>query len=154
MTAGPTTAYLALGTNQGDRTANLQRACHLLEIDNSIRIAARSAIYETQSVEGGGPDDFYNAALRIETTLSAFELLKATRSIEEAMGRPQPPRSGTRLIDIDILFFGEETIETPELTIPHPRMWRRAFVLRPLSEVLDGGWVKPADVQWDEDSEN
>lgn len=146
---GWTTAYLALGSNQGDRAANLCRACHLLEKSGAIRIAARSTIYETQSVEGGGPEDFLNAALRIETTLPAVELLSTTRGVEEAMGRPQPPRSGTRLIDIDILFYGDEIIESPELTIPHPRMWRRAFVLRPLSEVLEGGWVTPADAQWE-----
>lgn len=145
---GWTTAYLALGSNQGDRAANLQRACHLLETGESLHIAAHSLIYETQSVEGGGPDDFLNAALRVETTLTAFELLCEIRRIEGTMGRPQPPRSGTRLIDIDILFYGDETIETPELTIPHPRMWRRAFVLRPLSDVLEGGWVKPAKEQW------
>jgi 2-amino-4-hydroxy-6-hydroxymethyldihydropteridine diphosphokinase len=146
--AAPTTAYLALGSNRGDRAANLQRACHLLEKSGAIRIAARSAIYETESVEDGGPDDFLNAALRIETTLSAFELLAMIRGIEGAMGRPQPPRSGTRLIDIDILFYGEETIDSPELTVPHPRMARRAFVLRPLSDVLESGWVRPAAVQW------
>jgi len=147
--AGPITAYLALGSNQGERAANLSRACHLLETNNSIRIVARSLIYETESVEGGGPDDFLNAAVRIATTLGAFELLAETSRIEDVMGRPQPPRSGTRLIDIDILFYGEETINTPELIVPHPRMWRRAFVLRPLSDVLEGGWVKPANVQWE-----
>jgi 2-amino-4-hydroxy-6-hydroxymethyldihydropteridine diphosphokinase len=149
VTSPQTTAYLALGSNQGDRVANLDRACHLLEKGGALRIAARSAIYETESVEGGGPEDFLNAALRIETPLSAFELLAEIRGIEGVMGRPQPPRSGTRLIDIDILFFGNETIETPELTVPHPRMWRRAFVLRPLCDVLEGGWVVPAQTQWE-----
>jgi len=145
-----TIAYLSLGTNQGDRPANLRQACHLLEAGGAVRIAARSAVYETQSVEGGGPEDFLNAALRVETTLGAFELLAAIREIEGAMGRPQPPRSGTRLIDIDILYYGDEKIDSPELTVPHPRMSRRAFVLRPLCDVLEGGWVMPAKTQWED----
>ncbi len=144
-----TTAYLALGSNLGERGANLRRAASLLEQQPGIAVAARSPIYETQSVEGGGPHDFLNAVLRIQTTLTPLELLHATQAVETAMGRSQPPRHGPRLLDIDILLHGEERLETPELQLPHPRMWGRAFVLRPLSDVLEGGWVEPADASWD-----
>jgi 2-amino-4-hydroxy-6-hydroxymethyldihydropteridine diphosphokinase len=141
-------AYLALGTNLGERLENLRRACALLEAHPQIEIEARSAIYETQSVEGGGEGNFLNAAVRIRTSLPARELLIVTQGIETQLGRPQPPRHGARLIDIDLLLYGEETISTPELQVPHPRMWRRAFVLRPLSDVLEDGWVRQTDESW------
>jgi 2-amino-4-hydroxy-6-hydroxymethyldihydropteridine diphosphokinase len=136
-----TTAYLALGSNVGDRAANLRAACEYLERSRAVKIVAKSRIYETQSVEGGGPGNFLNAALRVRTTLTAVQLLHRAQEVETALGRPQPPREGPRLIDIDILLFGKEIIATPALQIPHPRMFYRAFVLRPLCDVLEGGWV-------------
>jgi 2-amino-4-hydroxy-6-hydroxymethyldihydropteridine diphosphokinase len=143
-----TTAYLALGSNIGDRVENLRAACRLLEENGNIQLAAKSRIYETQSVEGGGPDDFLNACLRITTTLAAMQLLQFIRDIEFSLGRPQPPRHGPRLIDIDILLFGDEVINEPQLQVPHPRMTRRAFVLRPLSDVIEGGWVHEYSESW------
>ena len=148
MTAS-TTAYLALGSNLGDRAANLRQACRLLAQNDAIEIEARSAIYETESVEGGGPANFLNAAIRVSTALTSRQLMQAAQDVEAALGRPQPPREGARLIDIDILLFGDERIDTPQLQIPHPRMLRRAFVLRPLSDVLEDGWVKPTQENWD-----
>lgn len=145
-----TTAYLALGSNVGDRAANLRQAVRLLAAQAGIELACCSPIYETQSVEGGGPEDFLNAVVRVRTSLSAPALLSAAQAVETAMGRPQPPRQGPRLIDIDVLLFGDERLDTDELQIPHPRMWRRAFVLRPLSDVLEGGWVMPTNLVWDE----
>lgn len=142
-----TTIYLALGSNVGDRVANLQKACNLLE-QAGLEVQARSAIYETESVEGGGDADFLNAALRARTLLSPEELLKLIQGIEASLGRPQPPRHGPRAIDIDILFFGDLVIDTGELQVPHPRMQRRAFVLRPLCDVLEGGWVAPTAEKW------
>ena len=136
-----TTAYLALGSNVGDRAANLRAACEHLERNGAVEVVAKSRIYETQSIEGGGPGDFLNAALRVRTMLTAVQLLHWVQDVEEALGRPQPPRQGPRLIDIDILLFDKETIDTPELQVPHPRMFYRAFVLRPLCDVLEGGWV-------------
>lgn len=143
-----TPAYLALGSNVGDRLVNLQRAAQLIGSTQGIHIEAYSGIYETQSVEGGGPDDFLNAALRISTSLSAQDLLKAIQEIETKIGRPQPPRHGPRLIDIDILIFGEEEIDEPELQVPHPRMHYRAFVLKPLLDVLEGGWAQETNLSW------
>jgi 2-amino-4-hydroxy-6-hydroxymethyldihydropteridine diphosphokinase len=137
-----TTAYLALGSNRGDRLDNLRAACDQLEKHPLCALLVRSRIYETQSVEGGGEGDFLNAALRIQWQGSVGELWKVVSHIEEQMGRPMPPRHGPRLIDIDILMFGHEEIDSPELQIPHPRMMRRAFVLRPLCDVLEGGWCR------------
>jgi 2-amino-4-hydroxy-6-hydroxymethyldihydropteridine diphosphokinase len=136
------TAYLALGSNVGDRAANLRTACAHLERNSAVKIEAKSRIYETQSVESGGPGDFLNAALRVGTTLTAVQLLHWVQQVETVLGRPQPPRQGPRLMDIDILLFGNEIIDTPELQVPHPRMFYRAFVLRPLCDVLEGGWVE------------
>jgi 2-amino-4-hydroxy-6-hydroxymethyldihydropteridine diphosphokinase len=143
-----TVAYLALGSNIGDCAANLQHAAQMLDAHPQINVVAKSKLYETQSVEGGGPDDFLNAALRLETGFSARALLEVCREIESTLGRPQPPRHGPRLIDIDILLFGDEIIDEPDLQVPHPRMHRRAFVLKPLLDVLEGGWVREAAQKW------
>jgi 2-amino-4-hydroxy-6-hydroxymethyldihydropteridine diphosphokinase len=75
-------------------------------------------------------------------------LLRCINNVEERMGRPTPPRHGPRLIDIDILLFGDETVHLPELTIPHPRMATRAFVLRPLCDVLESGWLREHSRHW------
>lgn len=143
-----TPAYLALGSNVGDSLAHLKQAARLLEASEGIVVEAYSGIYETQSVEGGGPDDFLNAAVRINTSLSARELLEVIGEIETKIGRPQPPRHGPRLIDIDILIFGDEEIREPDLQVPHPRMHRRAFVLKPLLDVLNGGWTQETNLSW------
>lgn len=143
-----TTAYLGLGSNLGDRMANLRRACEMLDEQPRIVIKARSRIYETQSVEGGGDGDFLNAALRIETSLSARELLTAIQGVEVALGRPVPPRFGPRAVDVDILLFGSELWDEPDLQIPHPRLHLRAFVLKPLADVLEGGWARESAEPW------
>ena len=143
-----TTAYLALGSNVGDRLGNFRQAVSQLDVNAGIYVEAKSRIYETQSVEGGGDADFLNAVVRIRTSLSAEQLLTAVREIEEQLGRPQPPRHGPRLIDIDILIYGDERIETEVLSVPHPRMYRRAFVLKPLLDVLEGGWVNETNLDW------
>ena len=142
-----TTVYLALGSNLGDRARNLSDAARILE-KNGVIIAAKSKIYETQSVEGGGETDFLNAVLRLETELEPLELLELTQKIEAELGRSKPSRSGPRLIDLDILLWGEEKLDLPNLEVPHPRMHRRAFVLRPLLDVLEGGWTQEADEDW------
>jgi 2-amino-4-hydroxy-6-hydroxymethyldihydropteridine diphosphokinase len=146
-----TTAYLSLGSNRGDRAANLRYVAQRLE-ELGVHITAKSKLYESESVESGGMGDFLNAALRIETPLSAHELLDLTRRLEEELGRPPARpgehRPGPRLIDIDILLYGDEEFTEPVLQIPHPRMHRRLFVLKPLLDVLDGGWVREANEDW------
>jgi 2-amino-4-hydroxy-6-hydroxymethyldihydropteridine diphosphokinase len=141
-------AYLSLGSNVGDRLGYLRAALQQLEAHPQVVVEAKSQIYETQSVEGGGETDFLNAALRVSTSLSAIELLKFTNSIEEKLGRPQPPRHGPRAIDIDILLYGDERMADEVLTLPHPRMAGRAFVLKPLLDVLEGGWVNATGLDW------
>ena len=143
-----TTAYLALGSNAGDRLQNLREAARMLGESDAIEIQARSRIYETQSVEGGGEGDFLNAVVRVQTSLSPRELLAKIREVETKLGRPQPPRGGPRAIDIDILLFGEEEIGEADLKIPHPRMNRRKFVLQPLLDVLEGGWTQATNLDW------
>lgn len=151
-----TTAYLALGSNQnsahGDALGNLRFAVAQLQAQPQIEILARSQIYRTQSVEDGGEDNFLNAALRIETALSPHNLLDVTQRIEIECGR-EPSLAGThrhgaRVLDIDILLFGERQLSDARLELPHPRIAFRAFVLRPLLDVLQGGWVEPTDLKW------
>lgn len=134
----------------GDRAWNLQRACALLESTDGIRIASRSLIYASESVEDGGEGEFLNAVVRLETTLEPLQLLSVIHSVETQLGRPQPHAAGARSIDIDILLFGNLSMRTSELTLPHPRMLQRAFVLRPLCDVLRGGWVHPTDLRWND----
>ncbi len=145
------TAYLALGSNLGDRAANLRAAARSLA-ERGVTIAARSKLYSTQSVEGGGPEPFLNAALRVTTTLEPLELLAVLRTVETELGRPGTEagrhRGGSRTIDIDILMYGDITLNTVELKLPHPRMHRRAFVLKPLLDVLEGGWVTETEEDW------
>jgi len=148
--ATSTTAFLALGANLADRAANLRHACELLDRTEGIAVACKSSIYESESVEGGGEGAFLNAVIRIETTLDPLQLLQVTQSIEARLGRPQPHAPGARLIDIDILLYGSVAMCTPELTIPHPRMLHREFVLRPLSDVLAGGWLRITPEQWND----
>lgn len=137
-----TTVYLALGSNLGDRLTNLREAATRLERHPSFEIAAKSRIYETQSVEGGGDAPYLNAVVRATWAGSAMSLLRCVQGVEERMGRPRPPRQGPRIIDVDVLLFGESVIENAHLVVPHPRMMQRAFVLRPLCDVLENGWVR------------
>lgn len=135
-----TIAYLALGSNLGDRYAHLRNAVAQLE-RVGIRVVGQSKIYRSVSVGSGGVGEFLNAALRIETGLTAPELLKMCQRVEASAGRGMPAtagdkRDGPRTIDIDILLFGDETYDSPTLQIPHPRALGRDFVLRPLLDVL------------------
>ena len=143
-----TRVYLSLGSNRGDREGNLRAACEMLAQNAALHLEAKSAIYETQSVENGGDGDFLNAALRARWDKSALELLRFTQNVETKLGRPAPPRSGARFIDIDILLFGDETINRPDLQVPHPRMLQRAFVLRPLCDILKNGWLREYSREW------
>lgn len=140
-----TIAYIALGSNLGDRVQHLRFGVAALE-DAGVRVAARSAIYQTESVETGGEGEFLNAAIRVETALSALELLELCQSIEARTGRERPlpgaHRMGPRALDLDILLYGEQTYSSPELKIPHPRALGRTFVLRPLLDVLQGARVE------------
>lgn len=128
-----TRVYLALGSNLGDRLANLRAAVAYLE-ERAIAVTARSSVWETPPVPAGQPP-FLNAAVAAETALDPPSLLREIKAIERALGRRPGPHWGPRPIDIDILFHGDERIETPELTVPHPSIAGRAFVLAPLSDI-------------------
>ncbi|HVP20408.1 MAG TPA: GTP cyclohydrolase MptA [Anaerolineaceae bacterium] len=129
----PHQAYLALGANLGDRQANLLQA--IQSIRTSASVENISSFYETRPVGYVDQPDFLNMACFITTELAPLELLHTLKQIERQMGRQASFRNAPRPIDIDILFYDDLVLETPELTIPHPRMSERAFVLVPLAEI-------------------
>ncbi|HEX9903015.1 MAG TPA: 2-amino-4-hydroxy-6-hydroxymethyldihydropteridine diphosphokinase [Acidobacteriota bacterium] len=126
--------FLGLGSNLGRKRENLARARRLLE-QNGIRLLRRSAEYRTQPV--GDPDQpwFINQVVEAETGLDSLELLALVKRLEGEMKRKPGPRGGPRRIDIDILLAGRCIISTPLLQVPHPRLTKRNFVLRPLAEI-------------------
>jgi 2-amino-4-hydroxy-6-hydroxymethyldihydropteridine diphosphokinase len=128
------TIYLALGSNIGDREKNLREAIRLIG-ESGVRIAKVSSIYETEPVDYLDQAWFLNAVLEARTDLPATQLLATLRNIESQMGSKKAFAKGPRLIDLDILLYGNDTIATPDLEIPHPRMLLRNFVLAPLAEI-------------------
>ncbi len=130
----PVTAYVALGANLGDaRTAVLQ-AFEALACWPEIEVTGRSALYRTAPHEAQGPD-FINAVARIDTRFSAPEVLDALQAIEHRAGRVRPYVNAPRSLDLDLLFYGDACMQSPRLTLPHPRWRERAFVLVPLTDV-------------------
>ncbi|HTB21016.1 MAG TPA: 2-amino-4-hydroxy-6-hydroxymethyldihydropteridine diphosphokinase [Bryobacteraceae bacterium] len=128
------TAFLALGSNVGDREANLREAVNRLDSDE-IRVVRRSSLYETAPRELLDQPLFLNAVLQVETGLFPMQLLARVREIERQMGRRRMTPKGPRNIDIDILFYGRAVIAAAELEVPHPRIAQRRFVLEPLAEI-------------------
>jgi len=129
--------FLSLGSNIGARKENLERALDALEREQ-IRVIARSSIYETEPQDVVEQPWFLNMTVECETRYFPLQLLAIIEKIERQMGRTpggESPRRGPRVIDIDILLFGNVTIDTPQLVIPHPRMLERRFVLEPLLEI-------------------
>ena len=128
-------AILALGTNLGDRIENIEEAIRRLTADGSIRLVSRSKLYRSAPWGVTDQDWFINACIAIQTTLSPHELLKRCQTVENDMGRVRTLRWGPRIIDVDILTFKDLTIAEPDLTVPHPLIAERAFVLVPLKDV-------------------
>jgi 2-amino-4-hydroxy-6-hydroxymethyldihydropteridine diphosphokinase len=128
------TVYLSLGSNVGDREANLRVAIAALA-DAGVRVTRVSSFYETEPVDFLEQAWFLNCAVQGETDVPAMELMRALRGIELRMGSKKLVAKGPRLIDMDILLYGSETIDTKELQVPHPRMHLRRFVLAPLAEI-------------------
>lgn len=126
--------YLSLGSNVGDREANLRAGIAALA-GAGVRVTRASSIYETEPVDFLEQAWFLNCVVEGETEIGAVELLRALRGIEMQMGSKKLVAKGPRLIDMDILLYGNETIETGELQVPHPRMHLRRFVLEPLAEI-------------------
>ena len=129
-------AYLALGTNIGNKRRNMITAAALLA-ERVGDVLALSGIYETEPWGFQSENTFLNAALQLDTSLSPLELLKATQEIEIEMGRTQKSNGAyhDRIIDIDILLYDNLVLQTPELTLPHPLMHERLFVMEPLAEI-------------------
>lgn len=127
------TAYLSLGSNLGDRAANLREA--LAQLDVAGRLLAVSAFYETQPVDVPDQPWFLNCVAAIETDKTPRELLQLALRVEAAMGRLRMREKGARKIDIDIVLFGDWVVDEPGLNIPHPAMHQRRFVLEPLVEI-------------------
>jgi len=128
------TVYLSLGSNLGDRAANLREA--IRRLGELGTVTAVSSFYETEPVEVMSRQPwFLNCAAALETELMPKQLLSRALAVEQAMGRRRRETKGPRTIDIDIVLFGNSVMDTPELTIPHPAMERRRFVLAPLAEI-------------------
>jgi 2-amino-4-hydroxy-6-hydroxymethyldihydropteridine diphosphokinase len=127
------TTYLSLGSNIGDRLANLRTA--LSSLAPSVMVQAQSSIYETEPWGYSEQPTFLNQVIKGGTELAPQELLEFLKKIEVSMGRQETFRFGPRLIDLDILFYDHVKLDTPTLTIPHPRITERAFVLVPLAEI-------------------
>jgi 2-amino-4-hydroxy-6-hydroxymethyldihydropteridine diphosphokinase len=129
-----TVVYLALGSNLGDRAAQLELAIRLLEASGA-RVLRRSSVIETEPFGVTEQPRFLNQVVEIEWDGTARELLEAAKAAERDAGRKPSYRWGPREIDIDILLFGDERIDEPDLRVPHPGLWERDFVLRPLAEL-------------------
>jgi 2-amino-4-hydroxy-6-hydroxymethyldihydropteridine diphosphokinase len=128
-------AYIGIGSNIGDRLAYLQLAVDALARVSGVRVTALSRVYETAPVGGPPQEAYLNAVVAIETNLVAEELLHHCQHIEALAARVRVERWGPRTLDVDILLVDGTTLDDPDLTIPHPRVWERGFVLAPLRDV-------------------
>lgn len=136
------TAYVALGANLGDAASAVHEAMQALDRLLLTRVARRSSLYKTAPITSGGANasqsagpDYINAVVELETGLTAPVLLRQLQQLEQAAGRERPYRDAPRTLDLDLLLYGSARIESQTLTVPHPRMAQRAFVLVPLSEI-------------------
>ena len=143
-----TRAYLAIGSNLGDRVAHLQSAVDGLVATPGVTVVAVSRVYETEPVGGPEQPEYLNAVVAVDTDLSARALLERGQELEAAARRVRAERWGPRTLDVDVLLVGDLQLDEPDLVVPHPRMWERAFVLAPLADVApdlveapEGGWI-------------
>ncbi len=135
-------AYIALGSNVGNKLLQCQKAVsQVLKVDHH-RLLARSSFYKTQPIGYPDQDWFVNGVIKIETVLEPHQLLQSLGAIESHLGRKKTFRWGPRAIDLDLLFYDEEQIQSDDLVLPHPRLHERQFVLIPLVE-MDPGLVHP-----------
>lgn len=130
-----TIAYLGLGSNLGDRFSNLQLAIDGLGDTDGVFVIAISAVYETNPVGGPQQPPYLNAAVAIETNLTARSLLEVAQRLEEAAGRVREERWGPRTLDVDVLIVGDEKVDAPDLVVPHQKMNERGFVLAPMADL-------------------
>jgi 2-amino-4-hydroxy-6-hydroxymethyldihydropteridine diphosphokinase len=122
--------FIGIGSNLGDRTANLRHA-----VDAFPDVVAVSSLYETEPIGPPGQDPHYNAVIELLTDIDAHDLLHIALGSEQHLGRIRAEKNGPRILDVDVLWIDGETIDEPDLQVPHPRMWERRFVLAPLHEL-------------------
>jgi 2-amino-4-hydroxy-6-hydroxymethyldihydropteridine diphosphokinase len=142
-----TTAYLALGSNLGDRAAFLQSALDGLARADDVRVIAVSRVYETEPVGGPAQGAYLNAVVAVETRLAPHALLALAQQLERDAQRVRGERFGPRTLDVDVLLYDDVQLDDPDLTLPHPRMWQRGFVLAPLRDVA--GHLVDAHASWE-----
>jgi 2-amino-4-hydroxy-6-hydroxymethyldihydropteridine diphosphokinase len=130
-------AFIGLGSNLGDRERHVETAIREIAALPGTTLLSRSSLYESAPVDAGG-GDYLNAVARVRTSLGPTELLAALQAIEASHGRERPYRNAPRSLDLDLLLHGDAQRATPELTLPHPRLHERAFVLLPLIEIAPG----------------
>ena len=136
------TAYIGLGSNLGDREAHIRSALELLSRSEAVEVSGVSRLVETRPLAQAKQPSYINAVARIQTTLPAGDVLGLLNSVEKKLGRVRKEKWASRVIDLDLLLFGEEVIQQPALTVPHPQMHLRSFVLRGLCE-LDAKLIHP-----------
>lgn len=134
MPREPVTAFVALGANLGDARQMVQSAVQDLSRLPETELTGCSRLYRTEPYEAAGPD-FINAVARVSTRLTAPQLLDALQALEQQAGRERPYVNAPRTLDLDVLLYGDACIDSSRLTVPHPRMWDRAFVLHPLADL-------------------
>ena len=130
-------AWIGLGANLGDAPKALRAAVHAIQALPGTQVLRESALYRSAPVDATGPD-YHNAVLAVDTPLAPHDLLAALQAVEAAAGRERPWRNAPRTLDLDILLIDGLELDTPTLTVPHPRWHERAFVLRPLAEIAPG----------------
>lgn len=128
-------AYIGLGSNLNHKMGNLNKAMELIERSSKVKVLKRSSVYQTEPVGIKDQPLFLNMVLEVETEISPFELLRFLQDIERKMGRKREKKWGPRNIDLDLLIYDEQIINSSELTLPHPQMHLRKFVLVPLAEI-------------------
>lgn len=130
----PVIAYIALGANLGDAQAAVRSAIRHIAVSDGVQLLAQSALYQTAPIDSSG-DDYINAVLKVSCRLPAYSLLSLLQKIEQLAGRERPYRNAPRVLDLDLLLYGHAWFQSDRLTVPHPRMHERAFVLLPLQEI-------------------
>lgn len=133
------TSYIGIGSNLGDRRQNINRAISYLKDSDNIKVTKVSSIYETEPVGGPPQEKFLNGVIEIDTDLPPLDLLDRLEEIETKLGRVRSEKNDPRTIDLDILLYGDIQINNERLTVPHPRMREREFVLRGLREINQAG---------------
>ena len=134
MQREPVTAYVGIGANLGDAQQAVCRAIEDLDRLRGVHLLMASSLYRTAPIDSSGPD-YINAVAALQTSLSAPDLLLRLQSLETSAGRERPYRNAARTLDLDLLLYGDACIASADLTVPHPRMFQRAFVVVPLAEI-------------------